>query len=103
MPARFGFPSAVRGGAYDLPWADAGSGASVTDASNANPATTRRLRVMSSSTAKRLQGSLVARTLQSLDVDQPDIPPEVAEHEDDLPGCGDRRRSGKIGGHQHFR
>jgi hypothetical protein len=33
---------------------------------------------------------------------QPDVAPEVAEHEDDLVGRGNRRGAWKIRGHQHF-
>jgi hypothetical protein len=35
-------------------------------------------------------------------IHQPDVAPEVAEHEDDLIRCGDWRGTWKVCGHQHF-
>jgi len=37
-----------------------------------------------------------------IEVHQPDVAPEVAEHEDDLIGRGDWRSAWKVRGHQHF-
>ncbi len=37
-----------------------------------------------------------------IEVHQPDVAPEIAEHEDDLSGRGDWRSARKIRGHQHF-
>ena len=37
-----------------------------------------------------------------IEVHQPDVAPEVAEHEDDLIGRGDWRRAWKVRGHHHF-
>ena len=37
-----------------------------------------------------------------IEVHQPDVAPEVAEHEDDLIGRRDRRSAWKVRGHHHF-
>src|SRR6266571_4370102 len=57
MPARFGFPSGVRDGVDALPWAAAGSGASVTVASKANPLTSQRLCIVTSTSASAPAGA----------------------------------------------
>src|SRR6266853_1029333 len=74
MPARLGFPSGVRGGVDALPWAAAGSGASVTAPSNAITSEPLRMCPPRRHRLRRLalQGSPVIRTLQSRKTAWPD-------------------------------